>query len=209
MSTESVWRNLIVGYRKKHALTQADAAARFNVSQQTISRWESGKQEPDPDAQTVLRQELGILAFTMREAWIQRVSMSAGREYLFERGWRFIAVSGKISQAEVFIDPQFLGKPLNGVPFFADIAHSLNVTGLFDGTARLVRLRADFDLDNRSVGRVFDLWPVLTGTDEILVHAIGYPCAASSRVSGHTGARVLDCTVFPTHEPHETHRRSA
>jgi transcriptional regulator with XRE-family HTH domain len=86
MSTDSVWRNLIVGYRKKHALTQAGAAARLNVSQQTISRWESGKQEPDPEAQAALRQELGILALTSREAWIQRVALSAGREYLFERG---------------------------------------------------------------------------------------------------------------------------
>jgi DNA-binding XRE family transcriptional regulator len=185
----TIWRELILGYRKKHALTQADAATRLHVSQQTISRWESGKQEPDPTAQQTLRSELGMLALTTRETWVQRVSLSAGREHLFEPGWRCVALSKRLMDEEVFMDPSIVGKCIFDVPFFAPFKESLENSGLFTGETRLARLKAVFHLPDRSVGRDFDLWPILTGTDEILVHAIAYPFAAER--SGDTGIKVL------------------
>ena len=192
----SVWRDLIIGYRKKHALTQADAATRLHVSQQTISRWESGKQEPDPSAQTALRQELGMLALTMREAWIQRVTLSAGREHLFEPGWRCIALSQKLQDKELFMDPAIVGKSLTEVPFFAPLVPQLEETGLFSGETRLARLKVAFHLPDRSVGRTFDLWPVLTGTDEILVHAVAYPFAVESAHPSTPEVKVIDLEVI-------------
>lgn len=196
----SVWRDLIVGYRKKHALTQADAAVRLQVSQQTISRWESGKQEPDPAAQATLRQELGMLALTLRESWIQRVKLSAGREHLFEAGWRCIALSSRLQDDETFMDPAIVGKTLSEVPFFANLVPVLDSTGLFSGDTRLARLKVVFHLPDRSVGRVFDLWPVLTGTDEILVHAVAYPYSVAQSHSGAPGATVVDLNIVSRQE---------
>lgn len=193
----SVWRELILGYRKKHALTQADAATRLKVSQQTISRWESGKQEPDPSAQAALRKTLGMLSMTMRDAWVQRVSLSAGREHLFEPGWRCIALSKKLIEGEISMDPQIVGKSLFDVPFFAPLRSTLEGAGLFTGENRMARLKAVFHCDGQSAGRVFDLWPVLTGTDEILVQAVAYPFAVSQTPSSDALATVLDFETLP------------
>ena len=197
----SVWRELILGYRKKHAFTQADAAARLNVSQQTISRWESGKQEPDPAAQSTLREALGMLSLTMRDAWIQRVTLSAGREHLFEAGWRCIALSPKLVDDEAFMDPSIVGKPLFDIPFFAPLRQTLEGSGLFTGENRMARLKAEFHLKDRSVGRIFDLWPVLTGTDEILVHAVAYPYPVQRAPGQEPGAVAAEFTTLPRQEP--------
>jgi transcriptional regulator with XRE-family HTH domain len=193
----SVWRDLIVGYRKKHGLTQADAATKLRVSQQTISRWESGKQEPDASAQAALRQELGMLALTLKETWIQRVRMSAGREHLFAPGWVCIALSGRLEENEVFMDPSIVGKSLFDVPFFAPLKPVLERTALFSGDTRLARLQVEFHLPTRSVGRTFDLWPVLTGTDEILVHAVAYPFAVPAANPSASGIQVTSVQIVP------------
>jgi transcriptional regulator with XRE-family HTH domain len=199
----SVWRELILGYRKKHSFTQADAAARLNVSQQTISRWESGKQEPDPAAQTTLREALGMLSLTMRDTWIQRVSLSAGREHLFEAGWRCIALSPKLVDDEISMDPSIIGKSLFDVAFFAPLRPSLEGAGLFTGENRMARLKAEFHLKDRSVGRIFDLWPVLTGTDEILVHAVAYPYPVERAPGQEPVVAVTEFTTLPRQESSE------
>jgi DNA-binding XRE family transcriptional regulator len=197
MPGASIWRDLIVGYRKKHALTQADAAVRLKVSQQTISRWESGKQEPDPSAQTTLREQLGMVSMTLREGWIQRVTLSAGRDYLFEQGWRCIALSEKIQDHELFIDPDSVGKSMFDIPFFAPLWPTLEHSGLFEGETKLVRLKVEFHFPNRSSGRIFDLWPILTGTDEILVHGVAYAYAPVQPSAGFIGAKLVESLVVP------------
>jgi hypothetical protein len=107
------------------------------------------------------------------------------------------------------MDPQFLGKTLAEAPFFAPLETVLSKTGMFDGDAKLVRLKVDFDLADRSVGRTFDLWPILTGTDEILVHGVGYPCAASRRETGRIGPRLLECVTVPVEGAKMMARRQA
>lgn len=209
MSQNSLWRDLILGYRKKHALTQAEAAERLKVSQQTISRWESGKQEPDQTAQATLRSELGILSLTLRDAWIQRVNMSAGREYLFEQRWRFLAISPKIADGEIFMEPALIGKSILDVPFFDALAKVLEGFDLFSGRTKLARIQAVFHLPDRSVARTFDLWPVLTGTDEILVHAIAYPAAASRTPDCRLGIDVIETLVVPMDPGEHGYKKSA
>lgn len=50
-----VWPDLIRRYRRERGLTQIELARLLNVDQATISRWESGKQDPLPMMQTRLR----------------------------------------------------------------------------------------------------------------------------------------------------------
>jgi DNA-binding XRE family transcriptional regulator len=209
MSQNTLWRDLILGYRKKHALTQSGAAERLKVSQQTISRWESGKQEPDQNAQVTLRTELGILSLTMRDAWIQRVNMSAGREYLFEPGWRVLAISPKVASAEIFMEPSLVGKSILEVPFFGALAPVLEGFELFSGLTKLARIQAVFHLPRRSVARTFDLWPVVTGTDEILVHAIAYPAAADRAPGTGEGIEIHHTMSVPLEAGEGSSKRSA
>lgn len=201
MTGASIWRDRIVGFRKKHALTQADAAERLKVSQQTISRWESGKQEPDPSAQAILREHLGMVSMTLRESWIQRVNLSSGRDYLFERGWRCIALSKRIEEAESFIEPSVIGKSLFDIPLYMPLKPILEPCGLFDGDTNLVRLKLEFHLPGGSAGRIFDLWPVLTGTDEVLVHGMAYPFAPVLQDSSQSGLKIVETQIIPRNDP--------
>lgn len=50
-----VWPDLIRRYRRERGLTQMELSRLLNVDQATISRWESGKQDPLPMMQTRLR----------------------------------------------------------------------------------------------------------------------------------------------------------
>jgi DNA-binding XRE family transcriptional regulator len=197
MDEQSVWRDLLLGYRKKHVLTQADAALRLKVSQQTISRWESGKQEPDPGAQMTLRSELGLLSLTMRDHWIHRISMSAGREHLFAKGWKILAISEKIKEAKGYLDADMVGRTLAEIPFFAPLVAVLERSGLFEGETKHYKVKTELHFLKRSVGRVVDYWPILTGTDEILVHGVAYPYAIESTYPAQPELRVIETYCEP------------
>ncbi|HAH08950.1 MAG TPA: hypothetical protein DCL54_17055 [Alphaproteobacteria bacterium] len=177
MRDERVWRDLLIAYRKKHSLTQSELADRLAVSQQTVSRWESGKQFPDAETQASLRPIIGLLDLSTRESWINRVSLSAGREHLFERGWRFIANSQKILEIGGIPAAELVGHTAYEFPIFQSVLPRVDEAGLFDGQAKLVRIVAEFHFATRSAGRRIDLWPIVTCTDEILVHAIAHPFA--------------------------------
>jgi hypothetical protein len=197
MASESVWREMILGYRKRYALTQADAAERLQVSQQTISRWESGKQEPEPAAQAILREHLGMVAMNLRESWVQRVTLSFGREYLFDRGWHVVALAQNADEQSMLYSRDDLGKPLFETPMFAPLQTILEDSGLFTGETKLARLKAEFHSPELSEGRIFDFWPILTGTDEILVHGVAYPFEVGAAVADKLDVRVIDWTLVP------------
>lgn len=49
------WPEFIRSYRRERGLTQTDLANLLRVDQATVSRWESGRQDPQPAMQTALR----------------------------------------------------------------------------------------------------------------------------------------------------------
>jgi DNA-binding transcriptional regulator YiaG len=52
------WARAVAGWREKHGLTQAAAAAALNVSQRTIENWEQGLYTPRGPALETLDRKL-------------------------------------------------------------------------------------------------------------------------------------------------------
>ncbi|MDT3357166.1 MAG: helix-turn-helix domain-containing protein [Bacteroidota bacterium] len=61
MEVKDILRNL----REKNSLTQEQMAERINVTRQAISRWETGKTQPNPELLKVLSREFGVSINTL------------------------------------------------------------------------------------------------------------------------------------------------
>lgn len=61
MEVKDILRNL----REKNSLTQEQMAERINVTRQAISRWETGKTQPNPELLKVLSSEFGVSINTL------------------------------------------------------------------------------------------------------------------------------------------------
>ena len=191
MKSSEEWPELIVHYRARHGLTQTQFAERIKVTQQTVSRWESGNQAPDATAQELLRSVMGLTALSSKTAWRDRVKMSWGTEALFEKDWRFLAVSPKLAHAAG--DPgDVTGKMLFDLPSFKSHAPMLSRMPFFDGALRVIKVRADFCLSAEAFVSEIELWPVLTSGDEILAHAVVHLSPRTSAGSGSTGVLIRD-----------------
>lgn len=198
MKANDEWPELITRYRARHRLTQAAFADSINVTQQTVSRWESGKQAPDPVAQQLLRSVMGLTALSSKAAWQQRVNISWGTEALFEKGWRFLAISPKLQQSSGQPDDKIIGKVLFELPAFKTEAHMLGRLPLFEGAIRVVKARADLYLMGNNFSADIDMWPVLTCGDEIIVHIVAYHSPISKTEPGFTGVRLRDFYAIMT-----------
>jgi len=198
MKASDEWPELIVRYRARHNLTQAAFADSINVTQQTVSRWESGKQTPDPEAQQLLRSVMGLTALSSKAAWQRRVSLSWGTEALFEKGWRFLAVSPRLQQSAAHPGDDMVGKVLFDLPAFKDEANLLGRLPLFDGTIRVVKARADLYLLGNYVQADIDMWPVLTCGDEIILHIVAYHSPLSQTQPSFAGVRLRDFYAVTT-----------
>jgi len=198
MKANDEWPELIARYRARHRLTQAAFADSINVTQQTVSRWESGKQTPDPVAQQLLRSVMGLTALSSKSAWQQRVNLAWGTEALFEKGWRFLAVSPKLQQASGKPDDDVIGKVLFDLPAFKSEAPMLGKLPIFDGAIRVVKARADLYLFGNNFSADIDMWPVLTCGDEIILHIVAYHSPLAKVESGFTGVRLRDFYAIMT-----------
>ncbi len=198
MRANDEWPELIARYRARHGLTQTAFADSISVTQQTVSRWESGKQTPDPVAQQLLRSVMGLTALSSKAAWQQRVNLAWGTEALFEKGWRFIAVSPKLQQTSGQPDDEIIGKVLFDLPPFKSEAPMLGRLPLFDGAIRVVKARADLYLSGNNFSADIDMWPVLTCSDEIILHVVAYHSPMAKAESAFTGVRLRDFYAIMT-----------
>lgn len=192
MRVNDEWPELIARYRARHSMTQAGFAESISVTQQTVSRWESGKQTPDPVAQQLLRSVMGLTALSSRKAWQQRVALSWGTEALFEKGWRFLAVSARLQQASARPDEDMVGKILFDLPAFKSETNLLGKLPLFDGTIRVVKARADLRLYGNEFSADIDMWPILTCDDEIILHIVAYHGPVTQGEPSSIGVRLRD-----------------
>ena len=186
------WPELIARYRARNNLTQAGFAEGISVTQQTVSRWESGKQTPDPVAQQLLRSVMGLTALSSKAAWRHRVELSWGTEALFEKGWRFLAISSKLQRAPAKPDGDIVGKILFDLPAFKSERNLLGRLPLFDGAIRVMKARVDFFLSGNFYAASVDFWPILTSDDEIIVHTIAYYGDAILTEPSLVGVRLRD-----------------
>lgn len=192
MSRNDNWPQLILHYRTRHGLTQTEFADGLKVTQQTVSRWESGKQTPDPEAQQLLRTVIGLTALSTKAAWQQRVALSCGMEALFEKGWRCLASSERLLSIAGLSQELFAEKTLADLPAERNYADLLDKTPFFEGGVRVLKARAELTAAGNQFIGFIDLWPVLTSGDEIVAHAVAHPEAPRSQVHKPQTVRLFD-----------------
>lgn len=183
MRSVSIWGAYISAYRKANRLTQEQLAERLNVTPQTISRWESGKQEPDIISQRALRQVVQPSFAATREQWVYRVNHSNGREILIDASERIIGLSDKVRAfwnlpRQDYMDVDVLafvpGGRENGDREFARVGiGNMKEIGLFSGGVRHVFIWVDLWRDGVSLSRGYDIWPVSTSDGYALGHYVG------------------------------------
>jgi len=186
MTRSDNWPQLILHYRTRHGLTQGEFAEKLGVTQQTVSRWESGKQTPDPEAQQLLRSVIGLTALTTRSAWEERVKLSWGVEALLEKGWRCVASSERLHSIAGNAGSGINGKRLSDLPAEKNYADLLDKVPFFDGGVRVLKARAEFTSGSDAFKGDIDLWPVLTSGDEIIAHAVVHPATPAPRAKPET-----------------------
>jgi transcriptional regulator with XRE-family HTH domain len=185
------WPELIAHYRTRHKLTQAEFAENLKVTQQTVSRWESGKQTPDPDTQQLLRSVVGLTSLSTRAAWQQRVSLSWGLEGLFDKTWRCLSISEKLVQLVSVTPDMVVGKSLTDLAGIRQHAAILATMPFFEGGIRVLKARALFRLSSTHFAADVELWPVLTSGDEIIAHVVAHPLPSLKADWSFSGVRVL------------------
>lgn len=205
MSEDSKWASFVRAHRLAQNLNQGEFAKAFGVSQQTVSRWESGGQIPDESIQDRLRGQLRGTALGSTAYWKHRVGHASGHEVLLDRSLIVLAASkkavrlfrGERASIEGLAFPDVL--PETDVPNAAAMGmtsiHQLRDIGFFDGLIRSIRLDMDWHVPSGSCACKTDVWPILTSEQVIIGHFSGLPAVIAADASGFKGIRVKQVDV--------------
>jgi transcriptional regulator with XRE-family HTH domain len=149
----------------------------MGVTPSTVSRWESGKQAPNIQAQAALRPDMVASQFRSKEEWIFRVNASCGHEILFDSDDIILAVSDVLVKFHAMRRDQIVG--LNLAQFFRE-AFSVSAAAthskmrdqvrdaFFSGGLRLIEQISDVKTPSGVVRFSSEIWPVVAGDGEIL-----------------------------------------
>ncbi len=195
---EQIWPPLIAQYRKRHGLTQNSFADRFAVTQQTVSRWEAGLQTPNLGVQSALRSVVGLTGLGDTRAWIARVNESFGMEALLDASGRILAVSRRLLSGTDAEASAIVGKKLDELPGFGDVAPVFARVPLFSGALRGLKVRAQIFLPKVCMTRDVDLWPVLTTDDQLVAHVVAYEVETANVESAFVGVRLVSVQGIST-----------
>lgn len=205
MPDENKWASFVRAHRLAQNLNQGEFAQLMGVSQQTVSRWESGGQIPDLAIQDKLRHQLQATALGSIAFWKHRVSSSHGHEVLIDRDVTVLAASRRA--VELFqagaatIDgiklPDLL--PSTEIPDHGPMGltsiNQFREIGFFDGLVRSIRLDAEWHLEVGSCACRTDVWPILTSEQTIIGQFVGAPTPIAKDAGGFMGIRVRRADV--------------
>lgn len=195
MNDPSIWPRLIAHYRKRHALTQTAFAERFGVTQQTVSRWESGVQAPHLEAQTALRSTLGLGALSDSQAWIARVTETFGCETLFDDEWRIAAISDAALKHANQSREELVGKRMVDLVAMRQVGPMLEQVPLFDGTIRALKVKLEVLMPAARLRQDVDIWPIFTMDEKLYVHVTAFDAEKPQPRTGAVGTNILAAHV--------------
>lgn len=205
MSEHSKWASFVRAHRLSKNLNQGEFARVMQVSQQTVSRWESGAQTPDPAIQDVLRKQLRITALNSLAFWKHRVSAARTHDLLIARDMSILAASKSALQLFQGDGLAIIGSRLTEVLPYSKMAvphpppmnsiEQLRDIGFFDGLIRSVRLSAEWHMQSGSCACNSDIWPILTSEQTILGHISGAPTPIPADPNEWRGIRVQSVDI--------------
>ena len=212
MLDSNKWASFVRAHRLSQNLNQAGFAKVMGVSQQTVSRWESGTQVPEAPMQDKLKAQLRVTALNSIAFWKHRVANATSIDVLIASDMTVIAAShrAKLLFAQ--------GAEMAGTKFQDLIPHheiksgeggkihsieQLREIGFFDGLIRSIRLEMEWHLQSGSCACNTDLWPVMTSDQTIVGHFIGAPVPIPADESGFRGIRVKKTDVRLNRDNHD------
>jgi transcriptional regulator with XRE-family HTH domain len=206
MPDDNKWAGFVRAHRLAQNMNQTAFAQLMGVSQQTVSRWESGSQIPEPAMQDKLRAQLSITALNSVAYWRSRVQNAASIDVLIASDMTVLAASKRAEKLLGAGD----GSALEGAKFHTLVPdhemtmdghakirsiEELNEIGFFDGLIRSIRLQMEWHLAKGSCACNTDLWPVMTSDQVIVGHFVGSPVPIPADENGYQGIRVLSVSV--------------
>jgi transcriptional regulator with XRE-family HTH domain len=211
MADDSMWALYVRSYRRTQMLTQTEFADRFGVTPPTVSRWESGRQEPSLEVQKILLNLFDIRRLMTETAWRERVNSAHNHELLFAPDRGLIAVSLAACEVQGLSSAMATSRPAREFlpggaaaiarelsPFgFA----SFSEMGLYSGLARQVYLRVDMRLASGVQCWSIDVWPVLSADDKSLAHVVGLSLPLCDDADAVVDLRIRVCEVTRVRAP--------
>lgn len=204
MLDESKWAGFVRAHRLAQNMNQSAFAKLIGVSQQTVSRWESGSQTPEPIMQVKLRAQLSVTALNSLSFWRYRISNAAGFDVLIAKDLTVLAASERaiqlftgggattgqklhalIPRHEIVSDSE---GHLRSLEQFAEI-------GFFDGLIRSLRLEMEWHLPAGSCACRTDVWPIMTSDQVIVGHFTGAPTPIPAASDGFQGIKVKHVAI--------------
>jgi transcriptional regulator with XRE-family HTH domain len=205
MSDESKWASYVRAHRLAQNLNQSQFAVVMGVSQQTVSRWESGGQVPEPAMQDKLKMQLRVTALNSIQFWKRRVALASGFDMLIGADLTILASSARVGKLLNLGENALAGVALTDVlpnPKIQDAGQNRVRTidnfreiGFFDGLIRSIRLDMEWHLQSGSCSCRTDVWPVMTSDQVILGHLSGSPVPILAAADGFMGILVNKITV--------------
>ena len=209
MESENSWPERLLAYRRLNGLTQEGFACHLDVTPQTISRWESGKQLPDPVRAQRLSALLGIAGLASRKGWIYRVDHATGYEVLHDRAQIVLAISEGLldffgNDRSAWVDNTLVG----AVPgpsgnqlrsyYFGGTVPAAATLGLFEGRIRQIFHLFDIRRGTSDVLRcAYDLWPIVTAEGQVLAHLVFHIRGPSPEPELCEHYRILEMRIVP------------
>ncbi len=108
------WATYIRNFRRRQQLTQEEAARLLGVSQPTFSRWESGKQVPDPVTRRRIQETVDALTGVKRRLIEEIVRRSPLPQALLDADLRILATSEPLRELLASNLPQAHASQENG-----------------------------------------------------------------------------------------------
>jgi transcriptional regulator with XRE-family HTH domain len=210
---DNKWAGFVRAHRLAKNMNQGAFAQLLGVSQQTVSRWESGSQIPEPPMQLKLRSMLSVTALNSLAFWRHRVSNAAGLDVLIASDLTVLAASrraaGLLADGQDMAGrsfPEFLPRHemaasddlrLRSIEQFREI-------GFFDGLIRSMRLDMEWHVPKGSCACKTDVWPVMTSDQVIVGHFSGTPVPIPEPGDGFQGIRVKNVAIrLNKDDPHD------